>query len=323
MHAPALARIIVERAVLGAAVVPDCQRTDLPAELAGELRLNGMDHEKIENRSRLDAPEALERLSVTADVERRAAGLGMGAHQRMRALGLQVARLADLGGDLVVAGVAALPRRADRTVAAQRLAIADIPGLDSLEQLFHRIGQRLVSEIHIGKQRIAGGIGGFLGIEYGRLRGLRIEHLVGVPDLAERSGVALFLDDFEDLGMFVHAFHEGVMVDLAETLGKDDLLLWRDVLPAEKHHQMLEPGGRYFLERPVVHVAEIDAGDFGAERSCDRLDLEAPIGCHGSLLRSGMLQEATRPVNEPPSLASLARAATAAWRTKHGSQHRG
>ena len=99
-----------------------------------------MDHEKIENRPRLDAPEALERLRVIADVERLAAGLGMGAHQRMRALGLQVARLADLGGHLFVAGVAALPRRADRTVPAQRLAVADIPGLDPLEQLFHRIG---------------------------------------------------------------------------------------------------------------------------------------------------------------------------------------
>src|ERR1700724_4563356 len=36
MHAPTLARVIVERAVLGAAVVPDRQRTNLPAESAGE-----------------------------------------------------------------------------------------------------------------------------------------------------------------------------------------------------------------------------------------------------------------------------------------------
>src|SRR5262249_16109209 len=48
MHTPPLARIIVERAMLGAAVVPYRQRTNLPAESAGKLRLHGMRHQKIE-----------------------------------------------------------------------------------------------------------------------------------------------------------------------------------------------------------------------------------------------------------------------------------
>src|SRR6516165_3224186 len=84
MHTPPLARIIVERAMLGAAVVPDRQRTNLPAESAGKLRLNGMRHQKIKNRPRLDALEPFERLRVIAYVERFAAGLRMGAHKRMR-----------------------------------------------------------------------------------------------------------------------------------------------------------------------------------------------------------------------------------------------
>src|SRR5258708_29158086 len=50
MHTPTLARIIVECAVLGAAVVPDRQRTNLPAESAGKLWLNGNPHPKIYNR---------------------------------------------------------------------------------------------------------------------------------------------------------------------------------------------------------------------------------------------------------------------------------
>src|SRR5262249_49797733 len=74
MHTPPLARIIVERAMLGAAVVPYRQRTNLPAESAGKLRLHGMRHQKIENRPRLGALEPLERLRVIAYVERFAAG---------------------------------------------------------------------------------------------------------------------------------------------------------------------------------------------------------------------------------------------------------
>src|SRR5262245_8005734 len=64
MHTPPLTRIIVERAMLGAAVVPDRQRTNLPAESACKLRLNGMRHQKIENRPRLGVLEPFERLRV-------------------------------------------------------------------------------------------------------------------------------------------------------------------------------------------------------------------------------------------------------------------
>src|SRR5215469_1007584 len=122
MHTPPLARIIVERAMLGAAVVPDRQRTNLPAESAGKLRLHGMRHQKIENRPRLGALEPIERLRVIAYVERFAAGLRMRPHKRMRGFRLQVAGVAHLGCHLLVASVTAVSRRTYLVVPAQFLA---------------------------------------------------------------------------------------------------------------------------------------------------------------------------------------------------------
>src|SRR5262245_42916740 len=129
MHTPPLARIIVERAMLGAAVVPDRQRPNLPAESAGKLRLHGMRHQKIENRPRLDTLEPFERLRVIAYVERFAAGLRMGAHKRMRGFRLHVAGVAHLGCHLLVAGVTAVFDRTCLVVPAEYLAVSNIAGL--------------------------------------------------------------------------------------------------------------------------------------------------------------------------------------------------
>src|SRR5215469_1766090 len=122
MHTPTLASIIVECAVLGAAVVPDRQRTNLPAESAGKFWLNSIRHQKIENRPCLGALEPIERLRVIAYVERFAAGLRMGPHKRMRGLRLQVAGVAHLGCHLLVASVTAVSRRTYLVVPAQFLA---------------------------------------------------------------------------------------------------------------------------------------------------------------------------------------------------------
>src|SRR5262249_9168736 len=140
MHTPTLASIIVECAVLGAAVVPDRQRTNLPAESAGKFWLNGMRHQKIENRPCLGALEPIERLRVIAYVERFAAGLRMGPHKRMRGFRLHVAGVAHLGCHLLVAGVTAVFGRTYLVTPAEYLAVSDIAGLDALEYLFHRIG---------------------------------------------------------------------------------------------------------------------------------------------------------------------------------------
>ena len=98
--------------------------------------------------------------------------------------------------------------------------------------------------------------------------------------------------------MLVHAFHERVIVDFTEALSKGDLLLGREGLVAEKDHKVLEPGGLYFPERFIIQGTQVDVGNFSAERSCDRLDFDPPVRCHGlAPLSSGILQEASQPVN--------------------------
>ena len=98
--------------------------------------------------------------------------------------------------------------------------------------------------------------------------------------------------------MLVHAFHERVMVDFAETPSKGDLLLGREGLVAEKDHKMLEPGGLYFPERFIIQGTQVDVGNFSAERTCDRFDCDPPIGCHGlAPFVGGILQEGSQPVN--------------------------
>ena len=173
---------------------------------------------------------------------------------------MQVAGIAHLGRHLLVANVAAIGPGPDADLVGlhQLLAVADVEGLHVLQHDLHGVGQGFVGQIHIGEQRVAAGIGRFLCVEDGRRRRLGVEHLVGVPDLAEGLRVTLFLDDFEDIGVVVHALHERVVVDFPETLGKGDLLLGRNGLAAEEDYKMLEPGGLYLLECLIVHAAQVD-----------------------------------------------------------------
>jgi hypothetical protein len=110
MHASALAMVVVERAMLGAAVVPDRHRADLPAESAGQFRLHRMRHQEFDDRLRLGVPETVQRLRVVADIERLAAGFGVGAYERVRGLRLQVSGVTHLGRHLFVAHVAPFAR---------------------------------------------------------------------------------------------------------------------------------------------------------------------------------------------------------------------
>src|SRR5262249_24893922 len=103
MHAAALAVVIVYRTVLGAAIIPDRHRADFPAKPAGKFGLHRMRLEKVDNWASLSRREAVERLCVVADIERLAAGLRVGAHERVGGLGLEVAGVANLGRHLFVA----------------------------------------------------------------------------------------------------------------------------------------------------------------------------------------------------------------------------
>src|SRR5262245_51360498 len=84
VHQAAIAVIIVDRIVLGAAIVPERDRARLPMEAAGELRPDLMPEQKIEDRRALLLAHVLEAHRVgDVDVERLAAGLRMGAHRRV------------------------------------------------------------------------------------------------------------------------------------------------------------------------------------------------------------------------------------------------
>ena len=96
MHASAFTRVIVERAVLGAAIIPDRQRTDFPAEATGVLGLDRVRAQEVEDRTRLGRLETHQRLRVVADVDGLAPRLRVRAHDRVRGLGLQVAGIAYL-----------------------------------------------------------------------------------------------------------------------------------------------------------------------------------------------------------------------------------
>ena len=84
MHHPPVAVVVVDRVVLGAAVVPEGERADFPVEAAGELRLHLVAEEVVEERRAFLLGHAAEADGVAeVDVERLASGLGMRAHHRM------------------------------------------------------------------------------------------------------------------------------------------------------------------------------------------------------------------------------------------------
>src|SRR5947209_18808032 len=118
MHASEFTRVIVERTVLGAAVIPDRQRTDLPAEAAGVLGLDRVRTQEIEDWTRLGRLEAHQRLRVVADVDAFARRLSVRAHDRVRGLGLEVTGIAHLGGHLLVPNIAAIGSGPDADLVA-------------------------------------------------------------------------------------------------------------------------------------------------------------------------------------------------------------
>ena len=83
VHDPRLRRIVVDREVLRAAIVPERQRAGLPAEPAGELRPRRVLLQEVDQRLAFLVGHAVEMLHVAADIQRLAAGLRMRADQRM------------------------------------------------------------------------------------------------------------------------------------------------------------------------------------------------------------------------------------------------
>src|SRR5580765_2138389 len=84
VHQPAAARVVVDRVVLGAAIVPEGDRARAPAEAARELGADLVTVEVAQDRQALLARHPGEALGVShVDVERFLAGLRVDAHDRM------------------------------------------------------------------------------------------------------------------------------------------------------------------------------------------------------------------------------------------------
>src|SRR5262245_23263484 len=83
-HGPAIATVVVDGIVLGATIVPEADRANLPAEAAGELRPRLVLAQKVEQRRTFHFGHVLETQGVRhIDVERLATRLRMRAHHGM------------------------------------------------------------------------------------------------------------------------------------------------------------------------------------------------------------------------------------------------
>src|SRR5688572_5715754 len=86
-HAAALAVIVVDRAVLRAAVVPDGERSRRPAHAAGEFRTRLVRLQEVDERAALLLAHVAKTDGVAAaDVEGLAPGVGMRAYRRVLGL---------------------------------------------------------------------------------------------------------------------------------------------------------------------------------------------------------------------------------------------
>ena len=89
MHDAAEAVVVVDRVVLGAAVVPEGERSHPPGEAAGELRFHLVLEQELQERRAFRVRHAAETRGMRhVHIQRLAAGLGVGAHQRVLRIGL-------------------------------------------------------------------------------------------------------------------------------------------------------------------------------------------------------------------------------------------
>ena len=109
-----------------------------------------------------------------------------------------------------------------------------------------------------------------------------------MPGAAEAgNNVVGFLDDRHDFGMAGQAGGEGVNIESAEACAKVEMLLGRDVLVAEKDHDVFVESLANFGKSPVVQGAgQIDPEYLGTKRARYRLHIDILV-VHDCLLGIG------------------------------------
>src|SRR4051794_19484399 len=132
MHHAPMPVVVVDRIVLRAAVVPQRERADAPAEAAGELGLHLVAEQVLQERRALLFGHAVEADGMgDVDVKRFAPGLRMGTYHRVHTN--ELFRFAPLLLDAV------LPRAADVRFCG------GVHRLEAREQALHAVGQGLIS----------------------------------------------------------------------------------------------------------------------------------------------------------------------------------
>src|SRR6516162_262955 len=268
VHDAALALVVVDRVMLGAAIVPERDRADLPAEAAGEFRTLVVREQILQQRCALLFGHVLEAHRMAAvDIKRPAAGLRVGSDHGM--LGHVFALGVGSGGiaDAVLAGL--------HNVGLGRGIGRD----EAIEQPLHPWRQGLVGEIHVRKQGVAA-----IGRQFARdqhcahRRPFEVSR-VTVPEPAEIDPFVLEFDDRGDLRETVEPFEKRVFDDLAKAPRESQETLWRLLLAAKENHQMVEPGAPDRRDRMIIEVVgKVDAADFRAQRAADRADIEQAPG---------------------------------------------
>src|SRR5713101_4902973 len=136
MHDAAMPMVVIDRVVLGRAVVPKGERSGRPAKATGEFRPHLVAEEKIEERRAFRLAHAFETNRVGGiDIERLAPGLRMRANHRMFCKEVLARLPARARADAVLARA--------RNVGLGRAAYPDEP----VEESAPPARQRLVGEI--------------------------------------------------------------------------------------------------------------------------------------------------------------------------------
>jgi hypothetical protein len=169
----------------------------------------------------------------------------------------------------------------------------------ALEDLFHAVGQRVVSEILARKQGVAA-IGRHLDRVKDRAHRRLFHHRrVGVPILADDVLVTRLAADHDDLVVQLHAAVVRVDKDLAKAAGEGLVLLRVERLVAEEDHAVLIERGADLRDHGVIEiVGDVHAADLGAAPPGDRLYLDPAIA-HAIPPYAKSLGGAGESVNEP------------------------
>ena len=124
-------------------------------------------------------------------------------------------------------------------------------------------------------------------VQHGAQRRIFEKRQIGVPAVTPIVMFVRFLDDLDDFRVVRHALRQRMDVEVAEAPGEGLVLVGCQVLVVKEQDEVVEERVVDLRERFVVQFCgEINAGDFGAERTGHGLDVNLAVSlAHGHLVR--------------------------------------